>query len=563
MKKIIILIILLLGAVGTWAWQNDWFLKIPLLNGTSDWETYVSEEHEFEIKYPRDMLVKDLGDSDYAVARLSICGGEYSEFCGIMGAAPHSEIYLFKFNKDGAKKFPSDSWLENEEIDPETQITSINIDGKQGKLFKGGDLLSASWEADDQFFYQMDVGDLDEFPNLEETFRGILYSFESKENDELTREKIKNAEIEIPGEKILFINGEYFNKYLHVTIDDILFEDVDNDGKKEAILINLWNHGGSGTWRKLMVLKNENGKPVFFAEKDLGGGTVINSLTIDSGEMIIDMTVHGPDDPNCCPSIREQKSYKLSDNSIVEIENSTWLVYENDKFGFEMKYPDNWIFNSDISENGGLFYISKFPPIDVYPSGESSEGIPQEAMIILIDADEYSSKEDFCARMNEIASYKCETKIMVGDAEGYKTESFGAYEIVLYKNGKIFVINNFQNSIFEKILSTFKFLPSPLGINISSDCKIVGRKGDIDHTEQIILGENEWLIDCGSYNNNARGIFGDILESSGWQFCESSLAASRWWKDGIITGIVESAGVSYPFRIIQSQGPNCASDNSD
>lgn len=105
-------------------------------------------------------------------------------------------------------------------------------------------------------------------------------------------------------------------------------------------------------------------------------------------------------------------------------------------------------------------------------------------------------------------------------------------------------------------------MPSdPVGITISSVCKIVGMEGSIDPSISggYVLQSNEWLIDCGSFNSDARSIFGSILESSGWQFCDLGLGRGAWWKEGIITSVSESAGLSYPFRISQNEGVNCSS----
>lgn len=102
---------------------------------------------------------------------------------------------------------------------------------------------------------------------------------------------------------------------------------------------------------------------------------------------------------------------------------------------------------------------------------------------------------------------------------------------------------------------------TPIGFSLNDDCKIVGWSGDADPSVgngyESKLIENEWLIDCGSKNNSARGVMGPILLQQGWEFCSSKTSTGTWWKGGIITTVVESAGANYPFRISQRNGNNC------
>jgi hypothetical protein len=67
---------------------------------------------------------------------------------------------------------------------------------------------------------------------------------------------------------------------------------------------------------------------------------------------------------------------------------------------------------------------------------------------------------------------------------------------------------------------------------------------------------NAWIIGCGeNTKNNARGFMGKILESQGWKFCGGGLSTAWWWKNGVITNVVE--GSEYAFRLSQGKGPEC------
>lgn len=104
-------------------------------------------------------------------------------------------------------------------------------------------------------------------------------------------------------------------------------------------------------------------------------------------------------------------------------------------------------------------------------------------------------------------------------------------------------------------------LPSaPLGVMLPQNCRVVGSGSKMVDLAYKIFAGFEWSVDCGSRNNNARGTLGPALEQQGWKFCDSQTATGHWWKNGVITGIAESAGVSYPFKVTQRSGADCSSN---
>lgn len=90
----------------------------------------------------------------------------------------------------------------------------------------------------------------------------------------------------------------------------------------------------------------------------------------------------------------------------------------------------------------------------------------------------------------------------------------------------------------------------PLEIDLPPACIVVS-------PGRVVDGAFEWSLDCGPLANvAARATLGRVLEEQGWTFCESGLAAARWWKNGITTTVLESEGASSPFRVIQRGGQN-------
>jgi heat shock protein HslJ len=50
----------------------------------------------------------------------------------------------------------------------------------------------------------------------------------------------------------------------------------------------------------------------------LGDRVQINTLSVEDGEIVVDMTMHGPEDPMCCPTQQVVQTYELRDNGLVQ-----------------------------------------------------------------------------------------------------------------------------------------------------------------------------------------------------------------------------------------------------
>jgi len=84
-----------------------------------------------------------------------------------------------------------------------------------------------------------------------------------------------------------------------------------------AILIE--SSGGSGNFRYLAAVINEGGAPVNVATQFVGDREQMQALTIEGGEITLNMVAHGPDDPMCCPTQEVTKRYRLQDDQLVEL----------------------------------------------------------------------------------------------------------------------------------------------------------------------------------------------------------------------------------------------------
>lgn len=72
------------------------------------------------------------------------------------------------------------------------------------------------------------------------------------------------------------------------------------------------------------------------------------------------------------PAQNQQTSQKATD------ETANWKTYKNDKYGFEISYPDNWGFNTNTSNGKDGFFISfsHATEISIIPQGEFDYGPP-------------------------------------------------------------------------------------------------------------------------------------------------------------------------------------------
>lgn len=152
----------------------------------------------------------------------------------------------------------------------------------------------------------------------------------SRSDDGLTVEKLRNAEYRSPhfGDgPVRLKNGRHETKiypdsemkaYIKVT-DKMAFGDLNGDGAKDAAVILLSSGGGSGGFFELAAMINRNGKPEQTGLKYLGDRVDIKSVAIRSGIIVVDMLTHGPDDPQCCPTSRVKRNFRLQGWQMVPL----------------------------------------------------------------------------------------------------------------------------------------------------------------------------------------------------------------------------------------------------
>jgi hypothetical protein len=123
---------------------------------------------------------------------------------------------------------------------------------------------------------------------------------------------------------VTLVNGSYsesngINSYFVQMLNVYAFGDLNGDGKDDAAVILAESSGGSGTFVSVVAILNQNGTPHQASQAQLGDRQVVNSVDISSGVIHLDMVVHSPNDPLCCPSLPQKQNYWL-------IGSKLWLM---------------------------------------------------------------------------------------------------------------------------------------------------------------------------------------------------------------------------------------------
>jgi hypothetical protein len=144
----------------------------------------------------------------------------------------------------------------------------------------------------------------------------------------LTPAALRNAEYQVSftaSGKAKLIEGEYSEPAApgsasKVTVklsDFVVFADLNGDGLSDAVVILVTNSGGSGVFYELAAVLNQGGAPKHVGSLALGDRVKIKTINLQSGEVVLEMTVHGPKDPQCCPTVDTTKRYKFADGKLV------------------------------------------------------------------------------------------------------------------------------------------------------------------------------------------------------------------------------------------------------
>jgi len=123
------------------------------------------------------------------------------------------------------------------------------------------------------------------------------------------------------------VNGLYRERAAPGSATEILvratdwyaFGDLDADGLPDAVIVLEADPGGSGVFFDLVPVLNRGGQAMPLTPTLLGDRVEIEFVEISSdGSVSVQMIKHGPDDPQCCPTLDVIQRYRLEGEQLVE-----------------------------------------------------------------------------------------------------------------------------------------------------------------------------------------------------------------------------------------------------
>ncbi len=125
-----------------------------------------------------------------------------------------------------------------------------------------------------------------------------------------------------PKDPDAFVEHGYFN------VTPPRFGDVDGDGADDALVIHVYNGGGTGQFDGITVYTMRAGEPVALGEipgGDRGDGG-ISDARLEGGVVLVERMMSQADDGACCPSQLQHERWAWKGGAFVEDEAARQLV---------------------------------------------------------------------------------------------------------------------------------------------------------------------------------------------------------------------------------------------
>ena len=135
--------------------------------------------------------------------------------------------------------------------------------------------------------------------------------------------------------------------------------DLTGDGVNEAAAIIIENYGGTGNFAFLAIYTNVNGLPVFLSSLIIDDRPIINSISIENGEVFLDAITHGFEDGGCCPTLPTTRRYVLVNNGL-RLTNYTTAIPDGTKRVIEITSPINGAESTGSAQVSGTVSIAPF-----------------------------------------------------------------------------------------------------------------------------------------------------------------------------------------------------------
>lgn len=105
--------------------------------------------------------------------------------------------------------------------------------------------------------------------------------------------------------------------FMEIRVTDfIALGDINGDGVNEAAALISENYGGTGVFVFLTLYVEQAGQPVFLTSVFIDDRPAVDSVEFENGEIFLQVTTHGAEDPFCCPTLHNERHYRLINNQL-------------------------------------------------------------------------------------------------------------------------------------------------------------------------------------------------------------------------------------------------------
>lgn len=143
----------------------------------------------------------------------------------------------------------------------------------------------------------------------------------------ISPQQIRNADYQLGftdvPRTVQFTNGVFQQgtagtaDFMEIRVTDfVAFGDLNGDGVNEAAALISENYGGTGVFVFLALYVEQAERPVFLTSVFIDDRPAVESIGFENGEIFLYVTTHSADDPFCCPTLRNERHYRLINNQL-------------------------------------------------------------------------------------------------------------------------------------------------------------------------------------------------------------------------------------------------------
>jgi len=100
------------------------------------------------------------------------------------------------------------------------------------------------------------------------------------------------------------------------TVDLVKMQDIAGANRESRLLVLVRNSGGSGSLTYAAVMQKTRAEWNNVATAALGDRARVRAMSMSENQLILDLIVAGPDEPVCCPNMKQRRIYSLDGSSL-------------------------------------------------------------------------------------------------------------------------------------------------------------------------------------------------------------------------------------------------------